>query len=63
MLKYYKEYFGYEHDNIVQVLILICSIVFFLGLIYTVLKKPKNYYNEASQMPLEEDQEEDKIKN
>ncbi|MBV7440330.1 cbb3-type cytochrome c oxidase subunit 3 [Weeksellaceae bacterium TAE3-ERU29] len=62
MLKYYKEYFGYENDHILQVIILACSIIFFLALIYSIIKKPKNYYKETSEIPLEEDSEEDKIK-
>lgn len=62
MLKYFKGYFGYENDHILQVVILICSILFFLVLIYSILKKPKNYYKDASQIPLEEDSKEDKIK-
>ncbi|MRI62528.1 cbb3-type cytochrome c oxidase subunit 3 [Ornithobacterium rhinotracheale] len=62
MLKYFKEYFGYANDDILQVVILLCSIAFFVGLVYSVLKKPKNYYKKESEMPLEEDSVEDKIK-
>ena len=62
MLKYFKEYFGYSNDHILQVIILICSIIFFLALIYSIIKKPKNYYKETSELPLEEDNKDDKIK-
>lgn len=62
MLKYFKEYFSYSNDNVLQVIILLCSIAFFVGLVYSVLKKPKNYYKEEAEMPLNKDSDEDKIK-
>lgn len=61
MLKYYKDFFAYGNDHIVQVIILLCSIIFFVGLIYSVLKKPKDYYKETSELPMQEDSDEDKF--
>ncbi|QAR31619.1 cbb3-type cytochrome c oxidase subunit 3 [Ornithobacterium rhinotracheale] len=57
MIKYFKEYFSYTNDNVLQVIILLCSIAFFIALVYSVLKKPKNYYKEDAEMPLDEDSE------
>ncbi|CAI9428775.1 CcoQ/FixQ family Cbb3-type cytochrome c oxidase assembly chaperone [Candidatus Ornithobacterium hominis] len=62
MLKYYKDYFGYENAEWLQLVILIASILFFVLLIYSVINKPKNYYKKNSELPLEDDSEEDKFK-
>lgn len=62
MLKYYKEFFEFENAEVIQVVILVCFILFFVGLVYSIIEKPKGYYKETSELPLEEDSEEDKLK-
>lgn len=62
MLKYYKDFFGYENAEWLQAIILIASILFFVLLIYSVVNKPKNYYKKTSELPLENDSEEDEFK-
>ena len=56
MLKFFKEYLSdYQHADIFQTLILIASILFFVGLVYSVLNKPKNHYKETSELPLDDE--------
>ena len=56
MLKYFKEYLSdYQSAEWLQTVILIASILFFVGLVYAILKKPKDYYKETSELPLEDD--------
>lgn len=62
MLKYYKEFFEFENAEIIQIVILVCSILFFVGLVYSIIEKPKDYYKKTSELPLEKDSEEDKLK-
>jgi cytochrome c oxidase cbb3-type subunit IV len=59
MLKYYKEFFsGYDNASLIQTLILLAFITFFVALFYMVWKKPKGYYKkyEESVLDLEADQ-------
>lgn len=63
MLKYFNNFFGYEGAGIVQVLVLFASIMFFVLLIYSVMRKPKNYYKKSSRLPFEEGTGEEKYKN
>lgn len=56
MLKYYKEYLSdYQHADWLQTVVLLASILFFVSLVYIVISKPKNYYKETSEMPLEDE--------
>lgn len=56
MLKYFKEYLSdYGHSSTIQTIVLFSSIAFFVGLVYLVLNKPKKYYKETSELPLEDD--------
>ncbi|MDO5656179.1 MAG: cbb3-type cytochrome c oxidase subunit 3 [Flavobacteriaceae bacterium] len=56
MLKYFKEYLSdYQMAEWVQTLILIMSILFFVGLVYSILRKPKDYYKDTSELPLEDE--------
>lgn len=56
MLKYYKEYFSdYAYSDWVQTLTLIGFVVFFVGMAYTVYKRPKSYYSDVENLPLEDD--------
>lgn len=56
MIKYFKEYLSdYQHADWLQIIILIASILFFVGMVYTILKKPKNYYKDTSELPLQDD--------
>ncbi len=56
MLKYYKEYLSdYQHADWLQTVILIVSILFFVGLVITILNKPKKYYDDVSELPLEDE--------
>lgn len=56
MLKYFKEYLSdYQNAELLQTVILIASILFFVGLIYSILKKPKNYYKDTAELPLQDE--------
>ncbi len=55
-MKYFKEYLSdYQHADVLQTVILLVSIVFFVGLVYSVLNKPKKYYKDAAELPLEDE--------
>ena len=59
MLKYYKEFFsGYENASLYQTLILLAFVIFFVALFYMVWKKPKGYYKEFEEAPLDFEKEE-----
>ena len=54
MLKYYKEFFSeYDNAGLYQTLILLAFVTFFVALFYMVWKKPKGYYKEFEQSPLD----------
>lgn len=60
MLKYFKEAFtNYEYAGVLQTISLLLFVIFFLALIYFIWKKPKEYYREESELPLEEDEDGD----
>ncbi len=64
MLKFFKEYFGdYQHADVLQTVSLVLFVIFFSFLIYFVYSKPKGYYKEVSELPLEEDQQEEQQNN
>ncbi len=57
MLKYFKEYLSnYQYAELLQTVILIASILFFVGLVLTVLNKPKKYYKDVSELPLDDEE-------
>ena len=45
----------YQNADWLQTVVLIASILFFVGLVYSILKKPKNYYKDTSELPLEDE--------
>lgn len=56
MLKFYKEYFSaFPGAEIFQGIFLAGSILFFVWVVYKALNRPKNYYKEQSELPLEDD--------
>lgn len=56
MIKFFKEYLSdYDNAQFLQIIVLLSSVFFFLGLIYSILKKPKKYYKETSEIPLSDD--------
>lgn len=56
MLKYFKETFtNYEYAAVIQTISLILFVVFFVALIYFIWKRPKEYYREDSELPLDDD--------
>ncbi|MBF0597034.1 cbb3-type cytochrome c oxidase subunit 3 [Faecalibacter rhinopitheci] len=60
MLKYYKDFFSnYENASLIQTLILLAFIIFFVALFYIVWKKPKGYYKEQESAALDIDVEEE----
>ncbi len=62
MLKYFKESFSsYDFSSILQTISLLLFVIFFLGTFYLVWKKPKKSYEEVENLPLEDDDTEDKI--
>lgn len=56
MLKYFKDSFtNYESARELQSLSLILFVVFFAALIYFIWKRPKDYYKDEANLPLEDD--------
>ena len=61
MLKYYKEFFsGYDNASLIQTLILLAFVIFFVGIFYMVWSKPKGYYKQEEAAALDLDVEESK---
>ncbi|MGB6083920.1 cbb3-type cytochrome oxidase subunit 3 [Moheibacter sp.] len=57
MLKYFKDAFtNYENAGILQTLSLLLFVIFFLGLIYFIWKRPKEYYKDDANRPLDDDE-------
>jgi len=55
MLKYFKEAFtNYEYAWILQTISLLLFVIFFLGLVYFIWNRPKDYYKKDSELPLED---------
>lgn len=56
MIHFFKDSFSdYAYASLIQTLILIAFVIFFVWILYTVLNKPKNYYKEDAEMPLHDD--------
>ncbi len=56
MLKYFKDSFSnYEYAAVIQTISLILFVVFFLALVYFVWNRPKGYYKEDAELPLDDD--------
>lgn len=56
MLKYYKEYLSdYAYADVLQSFIVIGFVLFFVGTMYAVWKRPKGYYDDTANLPLEDD--------
>ncbi len=47
-----------ENAGFFQTLAMIIFILFFLVVVYIVISRPKNYYNEEENAPLEKDEDE-----
>ena len=47
-----------ENAGFFQTLAMIIFILFFLVVVYIVINRPKNYYNEDENAPLEKDEDE-----
>ena len=47
-----------ENAGLLQTIAMIIFILFFLTVIYVVLNRPKKYYNEEENAPLEKDEDE-----
>ena len=45
-----------EHAGLYQTIAMILFILFFLGTTFYVISRPKKYYNEVENAPLEDDQ-------
>lgn len=57
MLKFYNKIIaGVDNAIIYQSLALLLFVLFFLGLTFMVMNKPKNYYNDMSNLPLEDNE-------
>jgi len=56
-LKYFQSWFSeYENADFLQTLSLILFVIFFLSIAFFVFSKPKTYYKEASELPLDNDE-------
>lgn len=56
MLKYFKDTFtNYENADILQTISLLLFVIFFLALMYFIWNRPKDYYKEDSELPLDKD--------
>lgn len=55
MLKFFKDAFtNYEYAEILQTTSLILFVVFFLALMYLIWRRPKDYYKNEAELPLDE---------
>lgn len=55
MLKYFKESFtNYDFAAVLQTVSLLLFVIFFGALIYFVFKRPKKYYDENANLPLDD---------
>lgn len=56
MLKYFKEHlWQLEYADTLQTVILVLSVLFFVGLVFAILNKPKSHYEDTAHLPLEDD--------
>lgn len=57
MLKFYNKIIaGVDNAIIYQSLALLLFVLFFLGVTFMVMNKPKNYFNDMSNLPLEDNE-------
>lgn len=57
MLKFYNKIIaGVDNAIIYQSLALLLFVLFFLGVTLMVMNKPKNYYNDMSNLPLDDNE-------
>lgn len=57
MLKFYNKIIaGVDNAIIYQSLALLLFVLFFLGVTFMVMNKPKNYYKDMSNLPLEDNE-------
>lgn len=57
MLKFYNKIIaGVDNAIIYQSLALLLFVLFFLGVTFMVMNKPKNYYNDMSNLPLDDNE-------
>jgi cytochrome c oxidase cbb3-type subunit 4 len=57
MLKYFKDAFtNYEYAQFLQSTSLILFVVFFTALVFFIWKRPKEYYNEDANLPLDDNE-------
>lgn len=55
MLKYFKDAFtNYEYAEVLQTTSLLLFVIFFSLLMYFIWKRPKEYYQEDSELPLDD---------
>lgn len=55
MLKYFKDAFtNYEYAEVLQTTSLLLFVVFFSLLMYFIWRRPKEYYQEDSELPLDD---------
>lgn len=55
MLKYFKDAFtNYEYAGVLQTTSLLLFVIFFSLLMYFIWKRPKEYYQEDSELPLDD---------
>lgn len=58
MLQYFKDAFTtYEHAQTLQTISLVMFVVFFVALIYFIWNRPKEYYENESELPLDDEQD------
>ncbi len=59
MLKYYKEFLSqYEYASLLQTIVLIGFMIFFIAIFIKVMKSPKDYYKEEESAALDLEPEE-----
>lgn len=51
-----------ENANLWQIISMLLFMLFFVGVVFLVFKKPKKYYEEDANLPLSEDHPEDTFK-
>ncbi len=60
MLKFYNKIIaGVDNAIIYQSAALLLFVLFFVGVTLLVMRRPKNYYNDMSNLPLEEEEKKD----
>ncbi len=56
MLKFYKKILSeYQFADILQTVSLVLFVIFFVLLVWYVYSRPKGFYQEVSELPLEDD--------